>query len=107
MKIKVFRSTDYWKLGTSTKIVPSDEVDLSDELYVCDEKFHDLHIKETRICRLISGIKGNDELGYHFTDGWITVCPINAKYAIFRGVHKSQLQKVDDTNNTLLEILRE
>ena len=110
MKIQVFRCEDYWREGTSRKIVPDDVVELSDELYLCEEKITNRKIPEgteTRICRLISGIKGHEELGWHFAEGWVTVCPVDVEYAIFWGTLKSTLQRVDESNDSLFDILRE
>ena len=116
MKIKVYRCEDYWREGTSRKIVPDDVVELSEELYLCEEKIRNRKIPEgteTRICRLISGVHGSSELGFHFAkedsngDEWVTVCPVDVEYAVFWGTRKSTLIRVDDSNDSLLQILRE
>lgn len=106
MKIKVKWASDYWEDGTSDKVVFADEVELSADLYLCDEEILG-DGAPSRIVRLISGIRGSTELGFHFDEDWVTVCPINTEYAIFRGVRKSKIKKVEVTNNALLEILRE
>ena len=106
MQIEVKRSTDSWDDGTSRKIVPDDVVELSEELYLCDEDIPGFS-EPSKIVRLISGVRGSTELGWHFDQGYVTVCPINSEYAIFRGIRKSKIKKVDVTNNALLEILRE
>ncbi len=108
IKIQVKRANNYWHSdGTSEKVVPDDEVELSDDLYLCNNEIIEPSVKSTKIVRLISGIEGSTELGYHFHEDWVTDCPINAEYAIFRGVHKTKIQKVDETNNSLFEILKE
>lgn len=113
MQIEVKRSTDFWdSSGTSKKVVPEDVVELSEDLYLCDEKLgrgeYDGRTTEaSRIVRLISGVRGSTELGWHFDSEYVTVCPINAEYAVFRGIRKSKIKKVDVTNDALLEILRE
>ena len=109
MQIEVKRSNDYWNdSGCYTrKVVPDDFVELSEELYLCDEKIPGMGDLKGRACRLISGIRGSTELGWHFSPGWVTICPINSDYAVFRGIRKEDLKKVDASNDTLLEILRE
>ncbi len=105
MQIEVKRSTDYWDTdGTSRKAVPEDVVELSEDLYICDEEIPGY---SSKIARLISGVRGSTELGWHHDPDWLTVCPINSEYAIFRGIRKKNITKVDKTNNALLEILRE
>jgi len=106
MQIEVKRATAYWEDGIGRKIVPDDFVELSEDLYLCDEEILGLE-KTTKIVRLISGVRGSTELGWHHDSEWVTVCPVNSKFAIFRGVRKTQIQKVDVTNDALLEILRD
>ncbi len=108
MKIEVKRPTDdYWDTsGTPKKIVPDDVVELSEDLYICDEEIPGI-VSSSKIVRLITGVRGSTELGWHFDSEFVTVCPINSKYAVFRGIRKSKIRKVDVTNDALLEILRE
>lgn len=107
MQIEVRRSIDYWNdNGTSRKVVPDDFVELSEDLYMCDEEIPGLGCS-SKIARLISGVRGSTELGWHHDSDWVTVCPVNSEYAVFRGIRKSEITKVDASNNALLEILRE
>lgn len=108
MQIEVRRSTnDYWdNSGTSRKVVPDDMVELSEDLYLCDEEIPGI-ASSSKIVRLISGVRGCTEIGWHFDSKYVTVCPINSEYAIFRGIRKSKIRKVDVTNDALLDILRE
>ena len=108
MQIEVKRpNNDYWDdSGTSRKIVPDDIVELSEELYICDEEIPGIGYS-SKIARLISGVRGSTEIGWHHDPDWVTVCPINSEYAIFRGIRKSDITKVDVSNNALLEILRD
>ncbi len=107
MQIEVRRSTGYWDdNGTSRKVVPDDTVELSEDLYICDEEIPGVG-SSSKIVRLISGVRGSTEIGWHFDSEFVTVCPVNSEYAIFRGIRKSKIKKVDVTNNALLEILRD
>lgn len=42
--------------------------------------------------RLISGVDDNDEVGYHFSRGWVTACPEGSELALFCGFQKSDLK---------------
>ena len=107
MQIEVRRSVDYWDSdGTPRRIVPEDFVELSEDLYMCDEEIPGIGYS-SKIARLISGVRGSTELGWHHDPDWVTVCPIDSKYAVFRGIRKSDITKVDASNNALLEILRD
>ena len=111
MQIEVKRSTDYWDYDNagaySRKQVPDDFVELSEDLYYCDDYLPGFGNDEKKIVRLISGVRGCTELGWHFNPDWVSVCPIHSEYAIFRGVRRSMIKKVDATNDTLFDILRE
>ena len=113
MQIEVKRATDYWDdNGTSRKVVPDDMVELSEDLYLCDEEVPGLVgingiNSKSKVVRLIRGVRGSTELGWHFDSEYVTVCPINSRYAVFRGIRKSKIKKVDVTNDALLEILRD
>lgn len=76
-------------------------VTLSREIYVYTPN-KDLHVDEADIhlsfsgthVRLISGLYGHEEPGYHPTEGWTTVCPAYATGAVFLGVLESEITLV-------------
>jgi len=69
---------------------------LSDEIY---EIMNDDHLspdyKKGARVRKISGVDGSSTPGYHFTEGFVTVCNIHASNAQFCGIETSQLKLVE------------
>lgn len=45
--------------------------------------------------RLISGVEDNEEVGYHFRAGFVTVCPAYEKQAKFLGINKDDIVPIN------------
>ena len=72
-----------------------EECNLSDEVYII--KVHNYIHQATDYqygceVRLISGIDGNDSIGYHRSYGWVTVCAVGSDHAQFIGFQSCQLE---------------
>lgn len=110
MKIIVLRHHSYYHVegAIADSVVPKEEVNLSEDVYMCDEPVQGPGSgPRSKFVRLISGLQDNDELGWHPSKGWTSVCPIDANYAMYRGIENSNLIKVDASNDGILDLLRE
>lgn len=47
------------------------------------------------IVRLISGVDGSRKIGYHFSEGFVTVCRVGAAQGEFVGVGQDQITPID------------
>ena len=68
---------------------------LSDETYeLSDDRHPSYHYKTGAVVRLISSVNGSNVPGYHFSNGYVTVCRVDAEIAEFVGVLRSSLRKL-------------
>jgi len=81
-----------YPLALKDKDLECDDVYLlGDEVFVYT---HNLGAHEKldgkMVCK-IAGVDGSIVPGYHFTNGWVTVCPIDAEHAKWYGVRSYTL----------------
>lgn len=73
------------------------EYKLSEEVYVVNKRrsgnVANDYVTGTHV-RMISGVDNSDVPGYHFSEGWVTVCRIDAKHPEWAGLKKTWLTKV-------------
>lgn len=68
---------------------------LSDEIYVIGNDDHPSPMyRKGGLVRKISGVDGSSTPGYHFMDGFCTVCSVYAKEAQFCGIEISKLKRL-------------
>ena len=65
---------------------------LSEDVYVLSTDVTASYSKGTQV-RLIAGIDGSRIPGYHFTQGYVTVCRVDAVQAEFIGVKRRDLKR--------------
>lgn len=67
---------------------------MSDEVYVITKgkRYVGENYKQGCKVRLISGINGSDQPGYHFSPDYVTVCSVNATVAEFVGLRLDTLK---------------
>lgn len=69
---------------------------LGSDVFVWRSRAKTVHAKNHphSMLRLISGVDGRDEIGYHFAAGYVTVCLVDVEHATFLGVKRTELRKL-------------
>ena len=67
---------------------------MSDEVYIItkDKGYVGEDYKEGCKVRLISGVDGSDQPGYHFSPNYVTACSVNVTVAEFVGLRRDTLK---------------
>lgn len=66
----------------------------SEEVYVVNTDLSNLH--KNTLVRLISGVDGDDTVGFHFMPGYKTVCLISHPYSTWLGVKEEHLTLLEN-----------